>query len=286
MLHAPLTHMPAWPLASLQSLLGKLDTLLVVQGAAPSQPARAADADAAAEAVDVSSPGAAAEAAEVAPPPADARADEEPSSSTQEGAAEAGETEVAAVSLEQGEDGQVAFKLTLSPSKLAAAAEAAAEATQQHADPGHMPVSPASAAGSSAQRPFARRRTEAAAPRPGALHDGAARGAHPAAMLLTSLWRVGALVFCDVFGMSCTLLPNMLLLLPPTELCPPACRADVLPAGCGGHPQAAADGGGAGRHPEAHLIQAAAGVCAPHQPPVRCACGVRKRAGCLLFLFK
>ncbi len=259
---APCVFAAMVPTGCLQSLLDKLDTLLVVQGAGP-------PAEAAAEPP-------AQHPAELAPAAA------EPASPPQQPEA-AGEDEVE-VSLQAGPDGQ--FKLTLSPSKLAAAAEAAAEATQQHADPGHMPVSPASAAGGSAQRPFARRRTEAAAPRPGALHDGAARGAHPAAMLLTSLWRVGALVFCDVFGMSCTLLPNMLLLLPPTELCPPACRADVLPAGCGGHPQAAADGGGAGRHPEAHLIQAAAGVCAPHQPPVRCACGVRKRAGCLLFLFK
>ena len=46
------------------------------------------------------------------------------------------------------------------------------------------------------------------------------------------------------------------------------CRAAVLPARCCGHPQGAADGGGPGLHPEAHLIQAAAGAGAPHQPQV------------------
>lgn len=140
----------------MQSLLDKLDTLLVVQGAGP-------PAEPPAEPP-------AAQPAEPVPAPAPA----EPASPPQQPEA-AGEEEVE-VSLQAGPDGQ--FKLTLSPSKLAAAAAEAGEAVQQHADPGHMPVSPASAAGGPAQRPFARRRTEAAPSRPGALHDGAARGAH------------------------------------------------------------------------------------------------------------
>lgn len=72
--------------------------------------------------------------------------------------------EVAAVSLEEGADGQVAFKLTLSPSKLAEAAAAQ--------DRGHMPVSP-SAASPASRPPLPRRRDVT---RPGALYDGAARG--------------------------------------------------------------------------------------------------------------
>ena len=71
----------------------------------------------------------------------------------------------------------MSFKLTLSPSKIAAAAAAAAgeaEADAVHeVDPGHMPSSPAAG---SATRPAARRRSEALQPRPGALHDSAARG--------------------------------------------------------------------------------------------------------------
>lgn len=146
-------HLPCSPLQPCtQSLLDKLDTLLVVQGAGP-LPEQPADPPAQQPAEPVPA------VAEPVSPPQQADA--------------AGEEEVE-VSLQAGPDGQL--KLTLSPSKLAAA-QAAGEAAQHPADPGHMPVSPASAAGGSVQRPFARRRTEPAAPRPGALHDGAARGA-------------------------------------------------------------------------------------------------------------
>lgn len=86
--------------------------------------------------------------------------------------------------LEQGDDGQVTFKLTLSPSKLASAAAASAatdaqgregSAPQESADPGHMPLSP-EAASSASRPPLLRRRVEPS--RPGALYDGAARGEH------------------------------------------------------------------------------------------------------------
>ncbi|PSC72251.1 brefeldin A-inhibited guanine nucleotide-exchange 2-like [Micractinium conductrix] len=139
-----------------QSLLDKIDTLLVVQGAAPpSAPVE--------EAAPAESPVAAAGAgssAEPAPPPAEADATGE---AMAEAEADLAADEVAAVSLEEGADGQVAFKLTLSPSKLAEA-----EAAQ---DRGHMPVSP-SAASPASRPPLPRRRDVT---RPGALYDGAAR---------------------------------------------------------------------------------------------------------------
>lgn len=97
--------------------------------------------------------------------------------------------ELAEVRLEQGADGQVAFKLTLSPSKVApaAAAQAVADAQageeaarqdvqQESADPGHMPASP-DAVSSVGRPPLLRRRVEPPPTRPGALYDGAARGA-------------------------------------------------------------------------------------------------------------
>jgi hypothetical protein len=137
--------------------LGRLDTLLVLQQAAPSEQPSA-------EAVPVP-----------CTPPRQQHATEQlPASpaaaSGQQDSIGEGEEQVE-VKLEEGEDGQVSFKLTLTPTKLASAA--AAEAAAQAADPGHMPASPAA---SSASRPI--RRSESMAPRPGALHDGAARGEH------------------------------------------------------------------------------------------------------------
>ncbi len=198
----------ASPLFCLQALLEKLDTLLVVQGGAPpsSQPT-SATAAAAAEAASISDlvrppaqpdfkqmtvPSTAADEASSVPGEQEAatRALSQPDA---EGAVatEAAE-ELAEVRLEQGDDGQVTFKLTLSPSKLASAAAASAaadaqaggeegsrEVAQQQgaADPGHMPASP-DAASSAARPPLSHRRVEPPPPRPGALYDGAARGAH------------------------------------------------------------------------------------------------------------
>lgn len=155
-----------------KALLEKLDTLLVVQQAVP-----------AAVAVDSGTPSASAgppgtprqqHAAEAGPasPAEDTAASGEPST---QGAAAVEEEEQVEVSLQTGDDGEVFFKLTLSPSKIAAAGAAAADgeaAAVHEADPGHMPVS---SGGGSATRPAARRRSEALQPRPGALHDSAAR---------------------------------------------------------------------------------------------------------------
>lgn len=141
-------------------LLDKLGTMFVLQqapppamggggdhaapdGAVPATPARQSVAEpAAASPASVAAPGSAAD-------------------------QEAGEQ--VAVSLEHGEDGEVSFKLTLSPSKAAAPPEEA-----HTADPGHMPTSPA--AGSTSRSATSRRSDAALHHRPGALHDGAARG--------------------------------------------------------------------------------------------------------------
>lgn len=159
--HPQPTRHPTPPL-SMQTLLDKLDTLLIVQpGSAaaaapqpqPTTPPAAADASAGTQSTAV--------------PPAPVE---------EVAAAAAGEEQVE-VSLQEGADGQVAFKLTLSPSKLAPAA--APEDEPHSADPGHMPVSPPSSATAAAasSRPVLPLRIEL---RPGALHDGAARGELPA----------------------------------------------------------------------------------------------------------
>ena len=141
--------------------------------AAHSEPSGTPTASAGAPGTPREQPAAAVAEAGPASPPEAAAGIGEPSS---QGAAAAEEEQVE-VSLQTGEDGEVSFKLTLSPSKIAAAAAAAAgeaEADAVHeVDPGHMPSSPAAG---SATRPAARRRSEALQPRPGALHDSAARG--------------------------------------------------------------------------------------------------------------
>ena len=152
-------------LLRVQALLGKLDTLLVLQHASPGVPGDHSAAEAAAGIPGTPS-GQHAAAVRAAEPPAGSPA----SVSAQPASVEEVEEQVE-VSLQQGEDGQLSFKLSLSPSKPAVAA-ATPEPTHE-ADPGHMPASPAA---SSAGRPTAVRRSESVAPRPGALHEGAARG--------------------------------------------------------------------------------------------------------------
>lgn len=96
--------------------------------------------------------------------------------------------------LEEGEDGEVRFKLTLSPSKAAPDAEAAEDA----ADPGHVerqesagPAADAAAAVSPAlPPPPPRRRTEEMPARPGALTNQAAKGVGVACVWLGGI--VGA----------------------------------------------------------------------------------------------
>lgn len=142
------------PLCS-QSLLDKLDTLLVVQAATPG-----------------AAPAAALQSQPTTPPAAAAAAPDAQPAAAPPAAAD-GEEQVE-VSLQEGADGQVAFKLTLSPSKAAPVAAPEAAEEQHSADPGHMPVSPSSATAAAASaRPPLPPRIEL---RPGALHDGAARG--------------------------------------------------------------------------------------------------------------
>lgn len=186
--------------ADAKALLEKLDTLLVVQGGAPpsSQPTSATAAAAAA----VNAPGLAEPPVQPAAEPTTepSTVDEPSSTADKEAAMQAvsqpaadgafdadAAVELAEVRLEQGADGQVAFKLTLSPSKVApaAAAQAVADAQageeaarqdvqQESADPGHMPASP-DAVSSVGRPPLLRRRVEPPPTRPGALYDGAAR---------------------------------------------------------------------------------------------------------------
>lgn len=158
----------------LQALLDKLDTLLVVQtavpvAAPPQQPAPVSPAAATA----------ATAAAEAAEPPVEqpAAAPAPPAPAEEIEAVVDEEEEQVEVSLQESQDGQVAFKLSLSPSKqaaLPAAAAPAAGAAEHEPDPGHMPVSPSSATGGGAPRPAGMRQHIEL--RPGALHDGAARG--------------------------------------------------------------------------------------------------------------
>ena len=226
------------------ALLGKLDTLLVLQGAHPPRAAAQQQQQPPAEPAEQPP----------APPAAEPGA-AEPGSPQRAASA----TEEVEVSLQEGEDGQVAFKLSLSPSKVAGAAEADAEeagvavAEHHEVDPGHMPVSPSRGP---AARHGTSRRPE---PRPGALHDGAARGG------------LGCCRRCRCTVL-CTLLPGAVVPCrqrPAAHPLPLRCRAAVPPARRRGHTQAAADGGCAGLHPEDGVLQAAAGPGAPHQPQAR-----------------
>jgi hypothetical protein len=157
-----------WPF--LQALLGKLDTLLVLQQAAAPH-ASAGDAAAEAAAGSAGTPHDVATVQSVSQSPAD---DRQATGSPPPAAAELEMEEQVEVSLQAGGDGQVAFKLTLSPSK--AAAPASAEPRLQEADPGHMPTSPLGAGGPGGRPHTGRRSESTASSRPGALHDGAARG--------------------------------------------------------------------------------------------------------------
>jgi hypothetical protein len=149
----------------LQALLGKLETLLVLQQGAPASVQGEHGSDRAGP----GTPTAQREAEQVQDVSA-AVPEQQPAPDSSPAGQEVEVEEEVEVRFQEGEDGQVCFKLTLSPAKAAAAA-----AAEHDADPGHMPVSPAAAAGSAGRAP-ASRRTEGSVPRPGALHDGAARG--------------------------------------------------------------------------------------------------------------